>query len=419
MTSSRWIRSSQAGAEASQLVSLGEFMPAQMQSLNALFLHATEGIIISDSSGKILRANPAAERLFGYETDELEGCVIEDLVPRRYEKSHARHRHEYYGDPHPRSMGRNIDLFARRKDQTEFPVEISLSYYREKDELNVIAFIIDITERKRHEQSIVRLNQELERKVQERTKGLQDALAELGRSKQQLSEALEAQKELNDLKSRFVTMASHEFRTPLSAILSSTSLIGKYNALHDERIEKHVQRVRSAVTNMTIILDDFLSVEKLETGAVKIRKEHVEVPVLAKEIINQLQGLLTGGQRILHVHTGEAHAKLDPQIVRNILINLLSNAVKFSTDGSDVNLSTAVSAEITSIIVADRGIGIPPEEHGRLFGRFFRARNATNIQGTGLGLNIVSRYLEALGGNIRFESEPGKGTTFYVNIPND
>ena len=165
----------------------------EMESLNALFEHATEGIIVSDKTGKIIKANPSSEKLFGYASGELNGKTIEDLVPMRYKDKHVGHREGYNKNPHARSMGQNIDLFARKKDNSEFPVEISLSYYKQGDETFVIAFIIDITERKRHIENVKKLNQDLEKKVDERTKVLHEALLELENSKEQLSQALEAQ----------------------------------------------------------------------------------------------------------------------------------------------------------------------------------------------------------------------------------
>jgi len=390
----------------------------RMESLNALFKYATEGIIISDRAGTIVKANPSAERLFGYAEGELIGLVIENLVPTRFHKRHVHDRTAFNEQPHSRSMGKNMDLFARRKDESEFPVEISLSHFKKDDESFAIAFIIDITERKRHEASILKLNQDLERKVAERTKVLQEALMELEKSKVQLSDALEAQKELNDMKSRFVTMASHEFRTPLSTILSSVSLVGKYaTGENGDKIQKHVLRIKSAVTNMTLILNDFLSAEKLEEGKVFIRKEELCVPDLAKEVISEIAGILKSGQKVDFLHEGREIAILDKQMMRNIFLNLLSNAIKFSPEGKTITMHCVIDEKALYFSVKDEGMGIPADEQEHLFERFFRAKNVTNVQGTGLGLNIVSKYLETMGGTISFTSELNCGTTFNINIP--
>ncbi len=394
----------------------------RMQSLNALFEYATEGIIISDKSGKIVKANPSSERLFGYDTGELLGKIIEDLVPQRYVHHHVGDREKYNQNPHARSMSKNLDLFAKRKDNSEFPVEISLSYYKNNEkETYIVAFIIDVTERKRHQENIIKLNLELEKKVDERTKVLHEALIELESSKEQLSEALAAEKELNDMKSRFVTMASHEFRTPLSTILSSISLVNKYNAAaeNNDKIDKHVNRIKSAVTNMTLILNDFLSAEKLEEGKVFMRKELIALPALTKEVMNEVNGIIKPGQKLDYSHEGHDEAYIDQQMVRNILLNLMSNAIKFSPENKIIKVYTLISDHEVTINVSDEGMGIPPEEHEHLFERFFRAKNATNIQGTGLGLNIVVKYLETMKGKIDFKSEIDKGTTFYITLPND
>ncbi|MBI3519966.1 MAG: PAS domain-containing sensor histidine kinase [Bacteroidetes bacterium] len=390
-----------------------------MESLDAMFKYATEGIIIADSKGSIIRANPSSEKLFGYEKGELLTKVVEDLIPKRFSEHHVEHRKHYNEHPRSRSMGKNMTLYGKRKDETEFPVEISLSHYKRDDETLVIAFIIDVTERKQHEENINRLNRELEKKVGERTKVLEEALMELERSKEQLSQALEKEKQLNDMKSRFVTMASHEFRTPLSTILSSVSLIGKYTSKDDdEKRQRHVARIKSSVTNMTLILNDFLSAERLEEGKIFANNIEFSVPQLTKEIITEIKALLKQGQIIEYTHEGIEDAFLDKQMARNILLNLISNAIKFSGENKKILVHTKISETETSITVTDEGIGIPKDEQEHLFNRFFRAKNVTNIQGTGLGLNIVAKYLEALNGQINFTSELNIGTTFRVTIPN-
>lgn len=390
----------------------------EMERLNALFEHATEGIIIANRKGEIIKANPSSELLFGYEKGGLPGKLIEDLVPTRYMSKHHHHRDSYHQNPHPRAMGKGYDLFGKRKDGSEFPAEISLSHYSKNEEQFVIAFIIDVTERKKVEEQIKRINTELEEKVDERTRVLKETMMELEASRKELQEALEKEKELNDMKSRFVTMASHEFRTPLSTILSSVSLIAKYKQEgEDEKRQKHVERIKSAVTNMTLILNDFLSAGKLEEGKVTNNPVQANVVTIVKEIASELSNLLKANQKIQYNHLGAEEIMIDKQFFRNIIINLLSNAIKFSPENSNIIINTKVSNDTFDITVKDCGIGIPEEEKKNLFERFFRAKNASNIQGTGLGLNIVSKYVEELKGTIRFESELNVGTTFYITIP--
>jgi PAS domain S-box-containing protein len=392
----------------------------QMESLDALFQYATEGIIIANSKGQIIKANPSSEKLFGYGVGELVDRVVEDLIPKRFSGHHEEHRKQYNAHPHPRAMGKNMTLFGKRKDNSEFPVEISLSPFKKDGETMVIAFVIDVTERRQHEENIIRLNRELERKVGERTKVLEEALLELENSKEQLSIALEKEKQLNDMKSRFVTMASHEFRTPLSTILSSVSLISKYTSKDDdEKRQKHVTRIKSSVTNMTLILNDFLSAERLEQGKIFANKVEFSLTALAKEIITEINSLLKSGQTIEYTHEGNPDVILDKQMLRNILLNLISNAIKFSEENKKIQVQTKCTVKETKVVVIDQGIGIPKDEQENLFGRFFRAKNVINIQGTGLGLNIVAKYLEALKGKIEFTSELNKGTTFTVTIPNN
>ena len=390
----------------------------KMESLQALFEFATEGIIISDKSGVIVRANPSSERLFGYEKGELINQKIEILVPNKLSHSHEKHRDNYHNNPHPRSMGRGMDLFGKKKNGEELPIEISLSHYKSDEEQFVIAFIIDISERKIADEKIKRSNAELELKVEERTKILKETMYELEASKEELSMALEKEKELNDMKSRFVSMASHEFRTPLSTILSSASLIGKYKITEEEdKRHKHVDRIKSAVSNMTLILNDFLSAGKLEEGKISINLVSINIAEYINESITDLTNFLKKGQTVNYTHQGNKEFVSDKQFLKNIMINLVSNSSKFSPENKSIDINTIVTDSELKITVKDNGIGIPVDEQKNLFERFFRAKNALNIQGTGLGLSIVAKYIEVLKGTITFESELNKGTIFYITLP--
>lgn len=397
---------------------LGKTNSLIMESLNALFEYTTEGIIIANQSGTIIRVNPSAEKLFGYELGELLNQKIEVLVPNKFSHSHEKHRDGYNKNPHPRSMGKGLDLYGKKKNGTEFPVEISLSHYKTNDEMFIIAFIIDRTERKEAEERIKRVNAELELKVEERTKILKETLHQLEASKDELSAALEKEKELNDMKSRFVTMASHEFRTPLSTILSSASLIGKYkNTEEEEKRHKHVDRIKSAVTNMTLILNDFLSAGKLEEGKISVNLVLINIPAFINESLNELSNFLKPGQIVNYNHQGEHNFVCDKQFLKNMIINLVSNASKFSSENKTIEINTINKSSELILTVKDSGMGIPVDEQKNLFERFFRAKNASNIQGTGLGLSIVAKYIEVLNGTIKFESELNIGTTFYITLP--
>jgi PAS domain S-box-containing protein len=401
----------------------------------ALFNFATIGIVVTNNDGRIINFNKYAETQFGYTKEEVLGEVVDVLLPASTHARHAKYREQYYLHPEPRIMGHGRDLLARRKDNSTFPVEVSLSHYVVHDETFVIAFVIDITVRKTHEAMVMEqtreleqvtseiksMNAELEQKVEDRTKMLREALSELERSKEELNLAYENEKDLNELKSGFVTVASHEFRTPLSIILSSTYILETYNKVNaDPKVEKHIHRIKDAVGGMKNILEDFLSLGKLEEGLVKTNMELVGTDIIdgvLKDLLQELNELLKAGQKIIFTNSVDRDVWLDRNLVKNILINLISNAIKFTNENGLIRVISSVADSNFIISVEDNGIGISYEDQQHLFERFFRARNAANIQGTGLGLHIVAKYLELRKGPITIISEIDVCTIFTIYIP--
>jgi PAS domain S-box-containing protein len=388
------------------------------KGLEALFHFATEGIIVVNEKGSIVRVNPSAEKMFGYAKVELHEKPIEQLIPRRLSKPHQEHRTRYTASPHARAMGMGMDLFGLRKDGSEFPVEISLSPYSTPEGKFVIAFIIDITVRKQAEEKLKNYSAELETQVRKRTLILEEAVEELEKTKSELNKALEKERELNELKSRFVSMASHEFRTPLATILSSVSLIDKYGQKGDtQKQQPHVSKIKSSINNLTDILNDFLSLSKLEEGKVESVAEEFNLEEFLTAVVKELEPLAKEGQSLLYRHSGNPNASMDKKLLKNILFNLVSNAIKFSPEGEQIEITSLCDKANIKISVKDKGIGISKDDQKHLFERFFRGHNAMNIQGTGLGLNIVAKYVELMCGSIDFSSTENKGTTFTLTFP--
>lgn len=504
----------------------------------ALFQYATVGILVINRDGCIQLANPCVEKMFGFKNVELLGQPVEMLIPEAMKNRHTKYRDKYFESPKARSMGYGLNLFARKNNGTEFPVEISLGHYELYGEQLAVAFITDISERIKAEDQIRQSEREyrlmfegiqesfmlqeivkdndgniidllflevnpateklleknrseiighlrseffgaLDKKIieiiprvekgenvryqqyfesierwfdrsfyslkpgqlvtlsiditqqKQAEEALRESQATLEKTNaslerkvmermQELTKALAREKELSDLKSRFMSIASHEFRTPLTTILSSTSLIEQYSKENQqENRKKHTERIKSSVKNLTDILSDFLSLDKLEQGKVQVVKEPLDLQELLGELIEELNGVLKAGQTILLFYIGRKKINQDKKILRNVLLNLLSNAIKYSEENKTVSLLVDVENNQVTIRVKDEGIGIPEEEQKSLFSKFYRAKNAINIQGTGLGLNIVKRYVELLEGDISFVSRQNEGSVFTVSFPDN
>ena len=407
--------------------------------LSAIFETAVDGIIIINRQGYMTMTNPAVSRLFGYTAEEMLGQNVRMLMPDPHRANHDSYMENYHKTGEAKIIGIGREVHGRRKDGTLFPLNLGVSEIVSDGEIMYTGILHDLTDQKLIEKEIRQLNESLEDEVSLRTAELtktvnkllstnsklefeirekQRAQEALLQSKQDLAIALKKERELNELKSRFVSMASHEFRTPLSTILSSAALIGKYtNGEQQEKRIKHIDRIKSAVNNLTGILNDFLSLSKLEEGKIDNQPEPFDFNILCGEIAEDIQGLLKEGQKIEHSADQQTPVTLDRRIMKNILFNLMSNAIKYSPENSTIFCQTLLKDNELIINIKDEGMGIPKPDQEYLFTRFFRATNVTNIQGTGLGLNIVKRYVDLMNGNISFESEEGKGSVFTIKIP--
>jgi signal transduction histidine kinase len=274
-----------------------------------------------------------------------------------------------------------------RKDGTRFPVSLTITAItnRHSGITGFMGIAIDISERKKAEDD--------------------------------LQKSLTKEKDLNELKSRFVSMASHEFRTPLSTVLSSAYLIEKYTDVEDQpKRMKHLQRIVSSVNMLTDILNDFLSVGKIEEGRIQVRFSAFNIREYILAVAEELKNTMKKNKEIRYCHEGETAVTMDPSLLRHIIMNLISNASKFSAEGSLIEITTRCKDHMIILSVKDHGIGIYPEDQKHLMERFFRGINTGYIQGTGLGLHIVSKYAELMNGSVECKSKVGEGTEFLITF---
>jgi len=290
---------------------------------------------------------------------------------------------------------------------------VHLLWTSDVDEANGLIYAVasDITRLKAYENDLQKMNEELEVRVNRRTKELED-------NQLVLQKALEEEKEFNKLKSKFVSMASHEFRTPLTSAKASADLIemyvkrGKY-----DRIQKHVDVIHTSIQHVHRLLEDFLSVTKLDENRIVLYPEKFNIHELLVEVITEMNLQLKDKQQILF-DSSNPHLTInsDRNIIKNIFFNLISNAIKYSDEAKVIDVKLNSANDSVNISIKDQGIGIPKEDQKLMFSRFFRGSNTAGIQGTGLGLNIVKDYLKMMKSDIKFESEEGKGSTFTLEL---
>lgn len=386
--------------------------------LKAIIETAIDGIITIDDRGKIESLNPAALRLFGYTISEVEGKNISLLMPEPDRSGHDGYIHRYQSTGEKRIIGKGREVKGLRKDRSTFPFRLAVSEVQYEDRIIYTGFIHDLSKEKEAEERLREYAAELEELVEERTKSLKKTVMALSEAKEEVSLSLEKEKELNQLKSRFVSMASHEFRTPLSSVQLSASLIDKYAEPYDNKnITKHVSKIKNAVSNLTTILNDFLSLERLEAGKVEPTFTAFDLVKLSEEITEEMQMMAKQDQNIIYQHTGlESTVLLDLNLLKNCMINLISNAIKYSGENTFIEFNTEITDSQCMVTIKDNGIGIPESDHKHLFQPFFRANNTGNIPGTGLGLNIVLRYATLMRGELYFESTLHTGTKFVLSF---
>ncbi len=435
----------------------------------SLFLESiNDAIIVIDQKGIIIQCNKMLENILGYTPEEVIGKNIGVLMENEMSANHNTYLNS--DDKHIRVLGKERVILGVHKDGTNVRLLINLSQFEDHEQTYYTGILRNFTNEVNNSDAAERnkeLEEELRKKdlqieqtisdlyslylnakkaeeqeLRDKNKKLESAIKELNENKTKLEHeifekkiaedrlliiqdeikaALEKEKELNDLKSKFISIASHEFRTPLTTILSSTNLIGRY--LPPDvlvKTEKHINRIISSVRNLTQILEDFLSLTKFDEGKINTQMQELNIIDLIKVCIEEVNVFSKKDQEFIFKNNIENPIIVSNiQSLKNVFINLLSNAVKYSFEGSKIYIHIYNDDETLYASVRDEGIGIPKNQKEYLFQRFFRADNAINIQGTGLGLFIVKKYLESLNGSINFESEEGKGTQFNISFKNE
>lgn len=381
---------------AAQLIDAHRSEIARIQSearFRQLLEAASEAVLLVDAEGVITLANQRAEAIFGYARGTLLAQSVDVLLPVDKRTMHQRLRGHYAQHPETRPMGSGRELHGLRADGSQFPVEISLSALSFDGQFVVMCFVVDITERKQLEHQRMRTR-----------------LLEI---------ELEKEREIVELKQRFVSMVSHEFRTPLAAISTSCQIVERYkDRITREQMIERIGGFKNQIEHMTRLIDDLLTISRIEEG-IAVQPQPARLYDWCNFLIDQ-QRLSDDNQHelVLVIMPGVPEwASIDQWVLRPVFDNLLSNALKYSEAGTTVLFTVDYGDDGLLFTVQDTGIGIPDEDRPRLFQRFHRASNVGSIRGTGLGLAIARANLEAHGGTIHIESQVGEGTRAIVRLP--
>lgn len=400
-----------------------------------------DGITISDEEGKIIVWNNAMENILGMAEKEMLNRYIWDF---QYEISpNELKSEEHYNKIKSKTIDYlkqgipNTKSYYERKYQCkggeQKTIEGSLFSVRTANGFMLVNIIRDITRSKKAEDEIKKLNSEMEVRVIERTMQLEEALRdlkmevnirqrmtdELRKAQDETSKALIKEKELVELKNRFISMISHEYRTPLTIILSSTNLVERFNnRKQPEKSQKYITKIKKSVRDLTLLLEDVLMISRSDAGVIRANMIPTDIENLCRESIDDVLSIYDYIHEIQLTKEGNfSSVRTDAIVLKNILINLLTNAIKFSGETPDVKMKLKETEDFYELYVIDNGIGISEEDKGVLFDQFIRGSNAVSIPGTGLGLSIVKRCIDLLGGRVEVESSLGKGSTFVIFLP--
>ncbi len=383
------------------LEELNEKLELLLVYQNAILDNAAVMFMVIDRDGIIKFFNTEATHITGYTKEE----IVNKETPFIFiDKSDTdKYRKQFFEEfglkiekdfeliklKSERNLFHDIECNIIKKDGSCVIASVTITpiFNKDNETTGYLAFAIDITDRKLSEKN--------------------------------LQESLNKERELGELKTRFVSIASHEFRTPLSTILSSACLIGKYtNTDEQPKRDRHINRIISSVNLLSDILNDFLNVGQIEEGKIPVKVTEFDISKLFESLIQDLKSNIKNGQKINYIHNGDNIVYSDSSLLSNILINLISNAIKFSPENSIIVIESVKVNKSFTISVKDNGIGISDDDKKHLMERFYRGSNAINIQGTGLGMHIVSKYVERLNGKLEFESQLNCGTEFKIMLPN-
>lgn len=403
-------------------------------------IQATEAQIVSESRYKLLVENAfdaiylIRDMKYEYVNDmfcQITGYKFDELTSPDFnyetlltEESKKIMLERYVLRKENKPISPRYELQIVNKSGKVLDVEVSTVSIGDESEIAVLGIMRDITNRKKAEKAIQNLNKELEEKVQQRTAQLETALQELKleiavrlaaeekliESKNEITKAFEREKQLSDLKTRFISMISHEYRTPLTIIMTSTYLIERFYKLNDEeKLMQKITMIRSAIASMIQLLENVLTVGRFDSNEMILNLSNINIAEFCRHIIKDFNE--SNNCRIsFATNNEELFAKTDIKMLRMILINILSNAVKFSSPDSVRELELIDNYSCYTITISDGGIGIPEEDMANLYAPFFRARNIGAITGTGMGLAIVKKCIEKISGNISINSKLNEGT---------